>query len=100
MGNTTTKKITLKIYGQEFPLRVEENEEARVREVAEFVNTRMEELSSEYFANTTRLAIITAFQIAYELHEFQREEKVSKVEIKQVNQRIDALIKKIEKAEK
>ena len=64
-----TKSIRVHILGREYALRVHEDDEAFTREMASFVNARMEQFRDahpEQAELTT--AVITALALAEELH--------------------------------
>lgn len=70
-----TKSIRVHILGREYALRVEEEDEAFTREMASFVNARMEQFRDahpEQAELTT--AVITALALAEELHTVQEEQ--------------------------
>jgi len=69
------KSIRVHILGREYALRVEEEDEAFTREVASFVNSRMEQFRDahpEQAELTT--AVITALALAEELHTVKEEQ--------------------------
>lgn len=76
-----TKSIRVQIMGREYALRVHEDDEAFTREIASFVNARMEqfrEAHPEQAELTT--AVITALALAEELHT-QEEEQAGGTEV-------------------
>lgn len=69
-----TKSIRVHILGREYALRVQEEDEAFTREMASFVNARMEQFRDahpEQAELTT--AVITALALAEELHTVKEE---------------------------
>lgn len=100
LGKKKLKKIDIEIYGNEFSLRVEEKEEEKVREVALSVTERMRDLSEDHPTNTIHLAIMTAFQLAYELGEVEGKKFTSNETIKNVTKSLDDIVEKVKKAEK
>ncbi len=84
-----TKSIRVHVLGREYALRVQEEDEAFTREVASFVNARMEQFRDahpEQAELTT--AVITSLALAEELHTL-REEKVNGAEA--LNEELDRL---------
>lgn len=76
-----TKSIRVHILGREYALRVDEDDEAFTREMASFVNARMEQFRDahpEQAELTT--AVITALALAEELHTL-KEEQVGRTEV-------------------
>lgn len=70
-----TKSIRVHILGREYALRVDEDDEAFTREMASFVNARMEQFRDahpEQAELTT--AVITALALAEELHTLKEEQ--------------------------
>jgi cell division protein ZapA len=68
------KSIRVHILGREYALRVQEENEAFTREVAAFVNSRMEKFKDahpEQAELTT--AVITALALAEDLHDLREE---------------------------
>jgi len=72
---SNTKSIRVHILGREYALRVHEDDEAFTREMASFVNARMEQFRDahpEQAELTT--AVITALALAEELHTAKEEQ--------------------------
>lgn len=72
---SSTKSIRVHILGREYALRVQEEDESFTREMASFVNARMEEFRDahpEQAELTT--AVITALALAEELHANEKEQ--------------------------
>ena len=72
---SNTKSIRVHILGREYALRVHEDDEAFTREMASFVNARMEQFRDahpEQAELTT--AVITALALAEELHTAREEQ--------------------------
>ncbi len=69
-----TKSIRVHVLGREYALRVEEEDEAFTREVASFVNARMEQFRDDHpeQADLTT-AVMTALAFAEELHTLEEE---------------------------
>lgn len=70
-----TKSIRVHVLGREYALRVQEEDEAFTREVASFVNARMEQFRDahpEQAELTT--AVITSLALAEELHTLREEQ--------------------------
>jgi cell division protein ZapA len=76
-----TKSIRVHILGREYALRADEDDEASTREMASFVNARMEQFRDahpEQAELTT--AVITALALAEELHTL-KEEQAGRTEV-------------------
>jgi cell division protein ZapA len=86
---SNTKSIRVHILGREYALRVHEDDEAFTREMASFVNARMEQFRDahpEQAELTT--AVITALALAEELHT-AKEDQVDGTEA--LNEELDQL---------
>lgn len=86
---SSTKSIRVHILGREYALRVQEDDEAFTREMASFVNARMEQFRDahpEQAELTT--AVITALALAEELHTMKEEQAGG---TKAVNEELDRL---------
>lgn len=73
--NSQTKSIRVHILGREYALRVQEEDEAFTREMASFVNARMEQFRDahpEQAELTT--AVITALALSEELHTLKEDQ--------------------------
>lgn len=67
--------VRIKIFDHEYLLRSEEGEE-RLREIADFVNGKYDEIrASAGELSETKLAILTAFHIAGEYFQLQQEQE-------------------------
>jgi len=87
--NSDTKSIRVHVLGREYALRVHEDDEAFTREVASFVNARMEQFRDDHpeQADLTT-AVMTALALAEELRTLQ-EEQAGGTEA--INQELDRL---------
>lgn len=65
MAGTTS--FPIKVFGQEFKIKANRDEGELLEEVASLVTRRLEQLSRNSSISTERIAIMTAFQFAYEL---------------------------------
>jgi cell division protein ZapA len=84
-----TKSIRVHVLGREYALRVDEEDEAFTREVASFVNARMEQFRDEHPEQAElTTAVITALALAEELHTL-KEEQAGGTEV--LNEEIDRL---------
>ena len=91
-----TKSIRVHILGREYALRVQEEDEACTREVASFVNARMEQFRDthpEQAELTT--AVITALALAEELHTLE-DERAEGVNV--LNEELDRLADRLDSA--
>jgi cell division protein ZapA len=94
--DSQTKSIRVHILGREYALRVQEDDEAFTREMASFVNARMEQFRDahpEQAELTT--AVITALALAEELHTL-KEEKAGGTEA--LNDELDRLADRLSSA--
>jgi cell division protein ZapA len=70
-----TKSIRVHILGREYALRVQEEDEAFTREMASFVNARMEQFRDDHPEQAElTTAVITALALAEELHTRKEEQ--------------------------
>jgi cell division protein ZapA len=84
-----TKSIRVHVLGREYALRVDEEDEAFTREVASFVNARMEQFRDEHPEQAElTTAVITALALAEELHTL-KEEQAGGTEV--LNEEVDRL---------
>jgi len=88
-----TKSIRVHVLGREYALRVDEEDEAFTREVASFVNARMEQFRDEHPEQAElTTAVITALALAEELHTL-KEEQAGGTEV--LNEEIDRLANRL-----
>jgi cell division protein ZapA len=84
-----TKSIRVHILGREYALRVQEDDEAFTREMASFVNARMEQFRDNHPEQAElTTAVITALALAEELHT-EKEERAEGTEA--LNAQLDRL---------
>lgn len=89
MADPQTKSIRVHILGREYALRVQEDDEAFTREMASFVNARMEQFRDDHPEQAElTTAVITALALAEELHT-QKEEQAAGAEA--LNDQLDRL---------
>lgn len=87
---TNKKKVDIDILGQQFSLKVDEDADvANLKRVEKYVADMMKNLSQEASGNTAKIAVMTAFQIGYEL--FEANEHLSGIEneLKNVDKKIE-----------
>lgn len=73
--DSQTKSIRVHILGREYALRVQEEDEAFTREMASFVNARMEQFRDNHPEQAElTTAVITALALAEELHTLTEEQ--------------------------
>jgi cell division protein ZapA len=78
--DSQTKSIRVHILGREYALRVQEDDEAFTREMASYVNARMEQFRDNHPEQAElTTAVITALALAEELHT-QKEEQAEETE--------------------
>lgn len=83
------KSIRVHILGREYALRVQEEDEAFTREMASYVNARMEQFRDDHPEQAElTTAVITALALAEELHTL-KDEKISGTEA--LNEQLDRL---------
>ncbi len=91
------KSIKVKILGRDYPLRVREEDERSMREIAAWVDQRMQAFR-EAFPEQPELtaAVITAMTLAEEYHLFQQSREVQQLElereIKDLSLRIESAL--------
>ncbi len=91
---TVSSQTTVEIFGRRFELRATEGSE-RVQELARFVDRRMRELAEvSPHVDTSKLAVLTALNIADEL--FKEHETEPGVRAEQFRQRVEGLIRRLD----
>ncbi len=94
----TTVRATVEIFGQRLGLRAD-GDEARVQEIARFVDLRMREVADRSSSvDTVKIAVLTALNIADEL--FQERETDQDSRQKRLEKQAKRLTTKIEEAMK
>jgi len=94
----TTVRATVEIFGQRLGLRAD-GDEARVQEIARFVDNRMREVADRSSSvDTVKIAVLTALNIADEL--FQERETDQDTRQKRLEKQAERLVIKIEEAMK
>lgn len=94
----TTVRATVEIFGQRLGLRAD-GDEARVQEIARFVDNRMREVADRSSSvDTVKIAVLTALNIADEL--FQERETDQDTRQKRLEKQAERLVIKIEDAMK
>jgi cell division protein ZapA len=94
----TTVRATVEIFGQRLGLRAD-GDEARVQEIARFVDLRMREVADRSSSvDTVKIAVLTALNIADEL--FQERETDQDSRQKRLEKQAKRLATKIEEAMK
>jgi len=92
----TTVRATVEIFGQRLGLRAD-GDEARVQEIARFVDLRMREVADRSSSvDTVKIAVLTALNIADEL--FQERETDQDTRQKRLEKQAERLVLKIEEA--
>ena len=91
---TVSSQTTVEIFGRRFELRATETSE-RVEELARYVDRRMRELADvSPHVDTSKLAVLTALNIADELFKEQETEPGTRAE--QIRQRVEGLIARLD----
>lgn len=68
-----TKSVKVNILGRQYPLRVEEEDEAMMLEIAEYVDQRFKEFKKQLSKqNETTIMVMTTLSIAEELFHAQK----------------------------
>ena len=93
-----TVRATVEIFGQRLGLRAD-GDEARIHEIARFVDGRMREVADRSSSvDTVKIAVLTALNIADEL--FQERETDQDSRQKRLEKQAERLVTKIEEAMK
>ena len=93
-----TVRATVEIFGQRLGLRAD-GDEARVQEIARFVDNRMREVADRSSSvDTVKIAVLTALNIADEL--FQERESDQDTRQKRLEKQAKRLVTTIEEAMK
>ncbi len=91
--DSQTKSIRVHILGREYALRVQEEDEAFTREVASFVNARMEQFRDQHPEQAElTTAVITALALAEELHTLEEKQTGS---TEALNEELDQLANRL-----
>ncbi len=94
----TTVRATVEIFGQRLGLRAD-GDEARVQEIARFVDFRMREVADRSSSvDTVKIAVLTALNIADEL--FQERESDQDARHKRLEEQAERLVIRLEEAMK
>jgi len=91
-------QTNIEIYGQVFTVRAEPDEEKNLQRVAAEVNEFLRELSRKGAVPLHRLALMAAFQYAYELDITRNCQGISKELTEEMNKKIDDIIGKLQDA--
>ena len=94
--------ITIKVYGQEFTLRVPPQDKELLRKAAHFVEQRMKEIADSGIISLHRVAMLAAIDIAFQAFAYLPEEKGDQATLDpafldSVKQRINSLIQRIDR---
>ena len=98
MADNTT--IRVKILHHEFSIKASEKEADLIEEIAADVAKRIQSLSRKSSLSTERIAIMTAFQYAFELRTKELETPLDGKSKRVVKDKIDQMIKRIDRAVK
>ena len=94
----TTVRATVEIFGQRLGVRAD-GDEARIQEIASFVDNRMREVADRSSSvDTVKIAVLAALNIADEL--FQERETDQDTRQKRLEKQAERLVLKIEEAMK
>ncbi|SVB20225.1 uncharacterized protein METZ01_LOCUS173079 [marine metagenome] len=85
--------VQVKIYGTEYPIKSEEDPDY-IQKIAQYVDNRMHEISRGSTNSLPGVAILTAMEIAHELHK-EREGKESDASV--VDDRLAGLIRLLDR---
>lgn len=93
---SSTKPIRVHILGREYGLRVHEDDESHTRQMAAFVNARMEQFKDAHPEQSElTTAVITALSLSEELHMLREEEAHTS---QQVGEALDQLANRLGEA--
>ncbi len=91
---TVSTQTTVEIFGRRFELRATDASE-RIEELARYVDRRMRELAEvSPHVDTSKLAVLTALNIADELFKEQETEPGTRTE--QIRQRVEGLVARLD----
>ncbi len=91
-------RTTIELYGQTFTLRAEPEEEESLKRVAQEVNEFLKQLSRKGTVAIHRVALMAAFQYAYELDALKNSPTLNKKTTHQIMKRLDKLLAKLQTA--
>lgn len=93
------EQISVKVYGQDFQLRVSPDEKELLKKAAKLVDQRMQEIASSGVINLHRIAMLAAIDIAFQailsIPDMESDTK-QKSNLKKVQSSIDNLIESID----
>jgi cell division protein ZapA (FtsZ GTPase activity inhibitor) len=90
--------VNVKVYGQEFKIKAQENEVELIHKAADLATKRMQQISESGIVSIHRVAIMAAFQFAYELMQTKESAPPSATDKRDINNRVDHLISRIDEA--
>jgi cell division protein ZapA len=92
----TRKPVVVEIYGQPYTLRGDA-EEPYVRELGRYVDKKLREVAAQTkISDLGRLAILSAINIAHELHQLREEQQHHQMAIRQIGRKTRDIIESLE----
>ena len=91
-------EISIDIYGQTFTIRAEPEEKENLQKVAIEVNDFLNSLSRKGTVAIHRLALMAAFQFAYELDSYKRSCNISPDKNRNIEKKLDRIMVKLNAA--
>ncbi|MEO0206261.1 MAG: cell division protein ZapA [candidate division WOR-3 bacterium] len=94
MKKSQTNEVVVNIFGNDYRITSEDMDEERIKKIAEIVDKKMRDIHREFpLPSTTKIAVLACLNLVDEY--LQKEEHLSK-KISELEQRINALILKID----
>ncbi len=95
-GVKTKKPVVVEIFGQNYTLRGDADE-PYVRELARFVDRKLRDLSAQTkVSDLSRLAILSAINIAHEYYQLRDEQQQHQTAIRQIGRKTRDIIESLE----
>ncbi|MEO0184274.1 MAG: cell division protein ZapA [candidate division WOR-3 bacterium] len=94
MKKSQANEVVVNIFGNDYRITSEDMDEERIKKIAEIVDKKMRDIHREFpLPSTTKIAVLACLNLVDEY--LQKEEHLSK-KISELEQRINALILKID----
>ncbi|MGQ9464864.1 MAG: cell division protein ZapA [bacterium] len=94
MKKSQTREVMVNIFGNDYRITSEDMDEERIKKIAEIVDKKMKDIHREFpLPSTTKIAVLACLNLVDEY--LQKEEHLNQ-KISELEQRINALILKID----
>jgi cell division protein ZapA (FtsZ GTPase activity inhibitor) len=96
--STSLLRVSVKIAGQEFGMKVRPGEEEGIKQVVDDINRRVREFQQAGIGSTLRALSMAAFQVGYELAEERGSPKLAQKDADKMANRLSGMIDRIDDA--